>query len=157
MATRIRIFLDASAITAGIWSAGGGGRMLLRLGEAGVVALVTSRLAIRELEGALRAKAPESLGSLAVLLDRADLIVVGEADAQTRSAARSLIDHPAEAEILAAAMLSEIEYFVTLDRKHFLANERLAREATFRIGTPGECVEWLRRRLRRAANARRTK
>ncbi len=154
MATRIRIFLDTSVIFAGIWSAKGGGRMLLRLGEAGAISLVTSRLAIQELERALRDKAPQSLGALALLLDRSDITVVGEPIAADRSAARSLVDHPADAENLASAMGSSIEYFVTLDRKHFLDNSRLVRESTFKIGTPGECLDWIRRRLRRMAGGR---
>ncbi len=154
MATRIRIFLDTSVIFAGIWSVKGGGRMLLRLGEAGAISLVTSRLAIQELEGALRNKAPQSLGALALLLDRTDITVVKEPTATNRSAARSLADHPADAEILASAMGSGIEYFVTLDRRYFLDNPRLVRESTFKIGTPGECLEWIRRRLRRMAGGR---
>jgi predicted nucleic acid-binding protein len=154
MATRIRIFLDTSVIFAGIWSAKGGGRMLLRLGEAGAISLVTSRLAILELESALRSKARQSLGALALLLDRSDITIVGVPNAENRSAAQSLADHPADAEILASAMESGIEYFVTLDRKHFLDNPRLARESTFKVGTPGECLEWIRRRLRRMAGGR---
>ncbi len=154
MAARIRIFLDTSVIFAGIWSAKGGGRMLLRLGEAGAISLVTSRLAIQELERALRDKAPQSLGALALLLDRSDITVVGESTAANRSAASSLVDHPADADILASAMGSGIEYFVTLGRKHFLDNPGLTRESIFKIGTPGECLEWIRRRFRRMAGGR---
>ena len=128
--------------------------MLLRLGEAGALSLVTSRLAIQELEGALRKKTPRSLGALALLLDRSDIIVVGDPQAANRSTARSLVDHPADAEILASAMGSEIEYFVTLDRKHFLDNEKLSHTVAFKIGTPGECLEWIRRRFRRMAGGR---
>ncbi len=154
MATKIRIYLDTSVIFAGIWSAKGGGRMLLRLGEAGAISLVTNRLAIQELEGALRTRAPQSLGALALLLDRSDITVVGEPRAANRSAARSLVDHPADADILASAMGDDIEYFVTLDRKHFLDNEKLMHTLAFKIGTPGECLEWIRRRLRRMAGGR---
>ncbi|MFV2045187.1 MAG: PIN domain-containing protein [Anaerolineales bacterium] len=154
MATRIRIFLDTSVIFAGIWSSKGGGRMLLRLGEAGAISLVTSRLPIQELEGALRNRAPQSLGALALLLDGSDIAVVGEPAAADRSAARSLVDHPADADILASAMGGDIEYFVTLDRKHFLDNEKLTHTLAFKIGTPGECLEWIRLRLRRMAGGR---
>ena len=51
-------------------------------------------------------------------------------------------------------MGSEIEYFVTLDRKHFLDNEKLSHTVAFKIGTPGECLEWIRRRFRRMAGGR---
>ena len=48
-----RIFLDTSAIFAGIWSSDGGGRMILKLGEAGALQLITSRDLISELERAI--------------------------------------------------------------------------------------------------------
>lgn len=153
MATQIRIFLDTGAILAGIWSSRGGGRMLLRLGETGAVQVVTSRLAVRELEAALREKAPEQLGVLALLLDRADLIVVGDPGDEALHKARRLVDHWGAAEVLAAAVQREVDYFVTLDREHFLDNRALAREVAYPIGTPAECLEWLRRRFRRMARS----
>lgn len=155
MATRIRIFLDTSAILAGIWSPRGAGRTLLKLGEAGAIELVTSRLAIHELEALLRAVAPDALGALALLLDRADTHFQDEAVADTRSRAASLLDHPAGARVLAAAIESEAEYFVTLDREHFLDNRGLAGGVSFPMGTPGECLEWLQRRFQRLARRRR--
>lgn len=151
MATRIRIFLDTSAIFVGIWSGRGGSRMLLQLGEAGAVWLITSQLAIRELEGGLREKAPEALGALALVLDRADLHVAGEASDAAISAAREFVTHPADVGILAAAMDASIQYFVTLDQKHFLNNRQMARSVPFEVGTPGECLDWLRGRFRRMA------
>ncbi len=151
MATRIRIFLDTSAIFAGIWSDRGGSRMLLRLGEAGAISLATSRLAIGELDGALREKTPEALGALALLLDRVDLNLVAEPGAAKLSDSQRLVDHPADARILAAAIESQIEYFVTLDRKHILDNRSLVEAVNFKVGTPGECLAWLRRRFIRIA------
>src|SRR4030067_2899168 len=70
MSPTTRAFLDTSALFAAIWSEEGGGRMLLRLGEAGAVQIVVSRQVLAGLERALRSKAPHPLGSLAVLLDR---------------------------------------------------------------------------------------
>ena len=148
MVDRIQIFLDTSAIFAGIWSDRGGSRMLLRLGEAGAIALLTSRLALRELEGALRAKAPDVVGALALLLDRAQLSILGSPEENQLALARNLVDHPGDAHILASALGGQVEFFVTLDQKHFLANDRLVSGLPFQLGTPGECLEWLRRRLR---------
>jgi len=149
MAAKIRIFLDTSVIFAGIWSDRGGSRMLHRLGEAGAVTLLTSGLALKELGGAIREKAPQSLGALALLLDRAQFSIVGAPAQNHLVEARMLLDHPADALILSSALGHDIQYFVTLDQQHFLGNERLATGLPFRIGTPGECLEWIRRRLRR--------
>ena len=152
MATTIQIFLDTSAIFAGIWSARGGGRVLLRLGEAGAVSLLTSGLALKELENALRAQAPGSLGALALLLDRAGFSIAESPSQEHLAAARSLVDHPADASILAAALSQEPDFFVTLDQTHFLGNPQLPNVVPFQIGTPGECVDWIRRRFRRLAS-----
>lgn len=148
MATRIRIFLDSSAIFAGIWSERGGSRMLLRLGETGAIDLLTNRLALQELEAALRAKAPEVLGSLALLLDRAQFTIVRPPEEELLGLTKRLVDHSGDAQILASALGGQVEFFVTLDQKHFLGNERLATGLPFEPGTPGECLDWLRRRLR---------
>ena len=145
---RIRIFLDTSAVFAGIWSSRGGGRVLLGLGEAGAITLLTSRLALRELEGALRAKAPEVLGTLALLLDRAQFTILGSPAEDQLASMRRLVAHPADAHILASALGGQVEFFVTLDQKHFLANDQLASALPFELGTPGECLDWLRRKLR---------
>ena len=152
MATTIRIFLDTSAIFGGIWSARGGSRMLLRLGEAGAISLLTSGLALIELERALREKAPDSLGALALLLDRADITIVESPSEEHLPPVRTLVDHPGDAFILAAALGQEPDFFVTLDQKHFLGNPQLFATIPFQIGTPGECVEWIRRRFRRFAS-----
>jgi predicted nucleic acid-binding protein len=148
MVAKIRIFLDTSAIFAGIWSARGGGRVLLGVGEAGAIALVTSRSALQELEGALRAQAPEVLGTLALLLDRAQFTIVGPPDKDQLGLTSRLVDHPGDANILGSALGGQVEFFVTLDQKHFLANDRLVSGLPFQLGTPGECLDWLRRRLR---------
>ena len=50
MPARISVFLDTSALFAGIWSAKGGSRMILKLGEAGVIRLLVSPQVLDEIE-----------------------------------------------------------------------------------------------------------
>ena len=71
-----RLFLDTSALFAGIWSAQGGARMLLKLGEAGVVQLLVSAQVLEELETVIRRKAEGLLPNLALLLDRSQVQVL---------------------------------------------------------------------------------
>lgn len=151
MAKKIRIYLDTGAILAGIWAARGGGRTLLRLGEAGAISLHTSTLALKELERRLREVAPESLGALALLLDRAGFTILEAPSPDHLAKARALVDPPGKAFILACALQGEVEFMVSLDQTHFLGNQGLSTEVPFPIGTPGECVEWIRRRFRRLA------
>jgi hypothetical protein len=42
---------------------------------------------------------------------------------------------------------TDVDFFVTLDKQHFLGNAAITSHAAFPIGTPGECLAWIRRRL----------
>jgi predicted nucleic acid-binding protein len=76
MPDKVRVFLDTSALFAGVWSALGGARMILKLGEAGVIQLLISPHVLTEVEGALRRKAPEILDLLRLLLSRSQVEIV---------------------------------------------------------------------------------
>ncbi len=141
---QVRIFLDTSALFAGIWSAEGGARMILKLGELGTLRIFVSPQVIREIDAALRRKAPDLLGPMAMLLDAANVDVRPEPHEETKCWASSLVTHPGDALILAAAMDVQPDYFVTLDRVHFLNNKRLLEQLPFPVGTPGDFLAWWR-------------
>ncbi len=142
-----RAFLDTSAVFTAIWSEEGGGRMILRLGEAGAVKIVLCRQVLVELERALRRKAPQALPLLAVLLDRARIEVGPEPDCEIRSSCQRFVTHAGDAAILAAAVGASADCFVTLDRQHFLQNPDLQRAVPFLVGTPGDFLAWYRKGL----------
>ena len=148
---RPRVFLDTSALFAGIWSAVGGARMLLRLGEAGAIELLISPQVLAELQAALARKAPEALPLAAVLLDRSAAIVATPPDHDHLELAGALIAHPGDAAIVAAAWQASSDFLVTLDRQHFLDNSELAAGVPFAIGTPGDALAWIRMQLQRRA------
>jgi predicted nucleic acid-binding protein len=88
MMDKPRLFLDTSALFAGIWSAQGGGRLLLRLGEAGAVQLIVSSQVLQELEAVIHRKASQHMPTLALLLDRSRVKVVQPAPVMFWSFAR---------------------------------------------------------------------
>ena len=141
------IFLDTSALFSGIWSATGGARMLLKLGEAHAVKLSASSQVLTEIEGVLRRKSPQSLGMLALLLDRSRIVVISSATENHIVICQSIVNYTPDAVVLAAAWTAGVDYFVTLDRKHFLNNQQLRDAAPFAVGTPGSCLAWYRNRL----------
>jgi predicted nucleic acid-binding protein len=145
MRGKIRVFLDTSALFAGVWSPAGGARAVLRLAELGAIELWVSPLVLEELERALQRKAPESLPWLAMLLDRIDVQWVRSPAPEAVHASRRLIQHPGDAQIVASAWSAEVDYFVTLDRKHLLGNAALREAVPFAMGTPGDFLAWLRR------------
>jgi predicted nucleic acid-binding protein len=148
MPNRVKVFLDTSALFAGIWSTEGGGRMVLKLGEAGAVRLLVSSQVMRELEGALRRKAPHTLGSLALILERSGLEITDDPPPEVVQDALNLTDHLGDARILAAGIAAEADYLVTLDKEHFLENPAVMEAMPFPIGTPGDFLAWFRKRLK---------
>lgn len=142
-----KIFLDTSALFAGIWSESGGSRQLLRLGEAGVVQLLVSGQVLTEIERGVRRKVPERLPALILLLDRIQLEIVPDGSEEIREKFETLVAHSNDARVIAAAAESTADFFVSLDQRHFLCNENLRTQVPFSIGTPGDCLAWLRRRI----------
>lgn len=141
------VFLDTSALFSGIWSAAGGARMLLKLGEAQAIKLYVSSQVLIEIENVLRRKSPQSLGSLALLLNRSRIAVISETPEDQIAICQSMVRYAPDAIVLAAAWAAEIDYFVTLDRQHFLNNEQIHDATPFVVGTPGSCLAWYRRKI----------
>lgn len=137
------VILDTSALFSGIWSERGGSRLLLQMGEAQIIQLQIGKQVIFELEDVLKRKAPNALRTLAILLDRSRIEIVPEATLDTFSLCSRLVNYVGDAQVLAEAWESGCEYFVTLDKLHFIQN-RILSNAPFEIGTPGDCLAWLR-------------
>jgi predicted nucleic acid-binding protein len=141
------VFLDTSALFAGLWSAEGGARMLLVLGEAGAVDLLASAQVLAEIERAFRRKATHLLGQLAWVLDQSRVEIAPRAPASVLARCMRLLGQKGDAEVAAAAWAAEVDFLVSLDRPHFLENRALRAAAPFSLGTPGDCLAWLRERL----------
>lgn len=144
MAKKPDIFLDTSALFAGVWSGSGGARQILKLAEAGLVIIHVSPQVLSELENNLRRKAPNLVGKLAVLFDQVGLHLVKPAPGPRFEAALELTGHAGDARVLADAREAGVDFFVTLDREHFLDNQALTTGLPFQMGTPGDFLLWYR-------------
>ncbi|MBN1582253.1 MAG: PIN domain-containing protein, partial [Anaerolineae bacterium] len=131
---RVSFFLDASALFAGIFSDTGGARMLHKLAEGGLIDLVISAQVLAEIERALRRKAPDVLGHLALLLDRARCRVVPTPAREEAERWYDYILYAPDASVFAAAVLARVDYFVTLDRQHLLGHAALERASPVCMG-----------------------
>jgi predicted nucleic acid-binding protein len=145
MTPRPLLFLDTSALFSAIWSESGGARLLLRLGEAEAVDLVAGTQVLAELDATLRAKKPEALLLFARLLDRCRLAVAPVPPAETVRLCLAFGLHPGDARVLAEAWSAGVDFFVT-HNQHFSANPAARQAVPFPIGTPGDCLAWLRAR-----------
>ena len=136
-----RLFLDTSALFAGIWSPGGGARLILQMGEAGAVQVVVSRQVLSELETALRRKAPHLLPVMALLLDRLQPEIAPPALAEQVQTCLAFTGHPGDAQVLADAWQAGVDYLVSLDQQHILDNVDAAAALPFSLGTPGDFIQ----------------
>ena len=150
MAARIRVFLDTSALFAGLWSEMGGARLLLRLGEAGALQIVLSQQVLNELDNVLRRKAPHLLPGLARLLDRLQVEIASPGSAEQYQRCLALTGHPGDAHILADAWQAGVSDLVSLNQKHILNHPEFATTLPYAVGTPGDFVQKFRDALQRA-------
>ena len=138
-----KLFLDSSALIAGVLSPTGAARALLLMSEMGDVDLYISEHVIAETERSLARKVPEALPEYRKTIKNADMKIVGNLSPDEVRACLYMIADPTDAPILAAAMKARADYLVTHNRKHFLDDPNVAERSGLRIGTPGDALAWL--------------
>lgn len=145
--SEINLFLDSSALFAGIVSTTGAARAVLLLAESDQITVTISQQVVAETERAIARKAPQVLADVrkAILASKAQ-IVHDPSPAEVK-ANLQLVSHPADVPILLAAMEAKVDYLVTLNRIHFIDDPEVAKKASLRIGTPGEALNWVRGQL----------
>lgn len=78
------------------------------------------------------------------LLEAAKIELAPPASASVEAFCLELVRDPKDALIVAAAIGAGIDFFVTLDKRHLLANETFKDQAPFPVGNPGEALAWYR-------------
>ena len=142
---RWRVFLDTSALIAGVVSPTGAAREVLRLGEARLIELVVSRQVLTEADRNISSKLPEVLSEYRALLRQLAPHVVEDPNLRAVQETARVI-HPKDAPILAAARLADVDYLVTWNTRHFQTAPVRA-FVRFPAMTPGEFLRAFRRML----------
>ena len=137
-----KIFFDTSVIFAAVLSETGGARKLFHLGEAGVIQLIIGPSVLRECESIVKRKAPSSLPTLAYLLELGMVEIATQAPDDFIEQAKNTVAHNPDAYVLAEALGTQSDWFVTHDKEHFLSI-RQDTELPFHIGTPGDLIQAL--------------
>ena len=140
----IRIFLDSSALFAGVLSFKGAARALLVLSEMGQIELLISEQVIIETERSLARIIPAALPGFRQAVKDAAIKILKDPSAKAVAECFHMIRDRSDAPILAAAIKAKVDFLVTHDRKHFLDDARVVKRSGLRIGTPGEALAWLR-------------
>ncbi len=150
---RAKVFLDTSVIFAAILSPEGGARMVMRLGEIGYVQLMVGKQVLKECEAVIRRKAPQTLPDLAMLLDAVKVTVTPEASEANIELAKSLVSYLPDVLILAEAIQANPDWLLSHDQQHWLKVQ--TEELSFRIGTPGDFLNWLKQDMLRIGRLQR--
>ncbi len=142
--SKAKLFLDSSALFAGIISSTGAARALLLLAESDQVTISLSEQVVTETERAMARKVPQALADLRAAILASKAQIVQDPAAEKVQENLHLISHPADVPILLAAMNAKVDYLVTHNRVHFIDDPGVAVKANLRIGTPGDALNWVR-------------
>jgi len=142
----IRVFLDTSALFAGVHSETGGARLILKLGEAGAIQLWVGPWVLREADGVIERKSPKSKAYFAMLLDRSQVKIGEEAGDEALEKALGVVDYLPDAKVVAEALTIGVDYLVSFDRERLVGNPR-GEELPFLMGTAGDFLAWYRARV----------
>jgi predicted nucleic acid-binding protein len=139
---RLKVFLDTSALIAGIASSTGAAREILRLAELELIELVMSRQVIVEADRNIEAKLPALLAGYRAFIELLAPVLVDDPSPKDIKKYPGLID-PDDAPILTAAELSGVDFLVTWDKKHFLKTG-VETGTGLKIISPGEFLKHFR-------------
>ena len=145
--SKIKVFLDSSAVIAGIISSAGASRVLLVMSENGQIETFISEQVIVESERSIARKVPRALPEFRQTLKDGGLKVVHNPTQEEIDENISLIADPDDVPILLAAMRVHVDYLATHNRKHFLDDPRVAEKSGLKIRTPGDVLTWIRENL----------
>lgn len=141
---KINIFLDSSALIAGIFSETGAAHVLLQLGETQDIALTISELVLNETKRSIGRKSPEHLENAEQEIQRSNINIHQDPPNEEIQANLYLMDDPDDVPILLAAIKAKVDYLATHDHKHFLNDPKVAERSGIKIGTPGDVLAWIR-------------
>ncbi len=144
---KINIFLDSSALIAGIISETGAAHVLLQLGETGDIQLTVSKMVIEETRRSISRKSADKLEDVQKEIKRSGIKIVADPSAKEVQANLYLMGDPNDVPILLAAMENKVDHLATHDRKHFLADSKIEERSGIKIGTPGDVLAWIRENL----------
>ncbi len=143
----VNIFLDSSALIAGVLSTTGAAHTLFMFGEDETILLTVSEWVVNESEETLRKKSPKNIKSLRTSLVTSKFQIEPNPSNEEIQANLYLMDDPDDVPILLAAMKAKVDYLATHDHKHFLDNPKVAERSGLKIGTPGDVLAWIRENL----------
>jgi len=144
---KVNIFLDSSALIAGVLSTTGAAHTLFMFGEDETILLTVSEWVVIESEEAISRKSPKNIKALRHSLLASKFQIVPDPSNEEIQANLYLIRDPQDVPVLLAAIKAKVDYLATHDHKHFINDPKVAERAGIKIGTPGDVLAWIRENL----------
>lgn len=145
--SKLKLFLDSSALFAGIASGKGASRALLLLAESERIEVTISEQVVVETERAIARKVPQALNDLRQAILISKVRIIRDPSIEMVIKHQDLISHPADVPILISAMNERVDYLVTLNRKHFIDDPAVAHKSGLRILLPVEALNEIRKQI----------
>ncbi len=146
---KYKVFLDAGIYIAGAGSALGGSRQILDWCAQRLLQPLTSRQVLTEARRNVAKKLPRAVAALEQIIQAVDADLTSEPTVEEMSNAAQVAPEK-DAPILAAARKVKVDYFVTLDRKHF-KQPKVQDTVPFPILLPEEFAPLIRAELAKEA------
>jgi len=139
----IRAFIDTSILFSACYSSSGASAEIIRENLRGNIGLVISALVLEEARRTLAQKVPQALPLFTQLLEAVPFEVVRPTKREVLAAATytELKDAP----IVAAAKAAQVDYLVSLDRRHLVGVEAVSQQSGLAIMLPDDFLSQLRR------------
>ena len=114
----------------------------MQLAEIGLIEVIVSRQVIVEADRNIEEKLPEMLNEYRKFIEILAPALVD--DPQQKDVKRFLtVINPDDAPILASAVISDADFLITWDRKHFIG-KNIHIHSNLKIVTPGEFLKYFR-------------
>jgi putative PIN family toxin of toxin-antitoxin system len=139
---RPKVFLDTSALIAGVASSRGAARAVLQLAEIGLIEVIVSRQVIVEADRNIEEKLQEMLNEYREFIELLAPVLIDDPRQKDVERFLKVINYD-DAPILASAVSSGADFLITWDRKHFI-DKNLTIHSNLKIVTPGEFLKYFR-------------
>ena len=137
---RIKVFIDTNVLIAGVHSVSGASATILDLCEAQVLQMVVSRQVLIEADRNFAEKFPQLVGRFRQFMHRLAPLMVEDPALESVEKAAAIIDRK-DAPILAAAQNANVDFLITLDKKHFL-NPKIRQKVMLKVVSPIEFLQF---------------
>lgn len=146
MPEKLRGLLDTNVLISALNSATGASAAVLDLAQKNRLVLITTPYIISETEEVIRRKFSKLQPPFQELKSEPFLVVAKNPTPAAVTRATQMISDPKDTPILAAAIVHRVDYLVTLDRKDFIDDKKVAQKSKIKIVAPATLVELLRTR-----------